>query len=72
MEVIEIIKDAIKNHPVADGLCSALEECGCGLDDLAPCELGPHRRCSLAKSRILGEFEYKDDCGPGDLWFGAI
>ncbi len=70
MEVIEIIKDAIKNHPVADGLCN--DECGCGIDDLAPCEFGPHKDCYLAKSRILGDGEFIDDCGPGDLWFGAI
>jgi hypothetical protein len=70
MDVIDIIREAIKNHPIADGLCS--DGCGCGIDDLAPCCGGPYSDCQLAKSRILEDSEYFDECGPGDIWYEEI
>jgi hypothetical protein len=36
MKVIDIVRDYLKQHG-HDGLCHVESECGCGLDDLAPC-----------------------------------
>jgi hypothetical protein len=33
----------------ADGLCLPELDCGCGLDDLAPCETCDLRKCLAAK-----------------------
>ena len=66
MDVKQIVTEYIKAHDL-DGLCN--DVCGCGLDDLAPCGDGPFPDCCTAKSRVLGPDEYKDDCGPGDVWF---
>jgi len=50
-----------------DGL--AAEDCGCGLDDLAPCGEGPFPSCVAAKSRVLADGEYIGECGPADTIF---
>lgn len=51
----------------ADGLCEPETECGCGLDDLAPCGDGPHPKCKAALKRRLMDGEYIGDGGPGDM-----
>lgn len=33
----------------ADGLCNPDEECGCGLDDLVPCECLNLKECKAAR-----------------------
>lgn len=43
----KIVYQAIKDAG-ADGLCDN-DECGCGLDDFAPCEDGPYSDCQLAR-----------------------
>ena len=50
-----------------DGLCEPDTECGCGLDDFAPCGDGPYPKCKAAKARTLLEHEYVGDCGPGEI-----
>ena len=46
-----------------DGLCNPSEECGCGIDDLAPCECLNLGECQAAKWTIPKEddFEYEDE-----------
>lgn len=39
-----------------DGLCN--EECGCGLDDFAPCGDGPYPDCEAAIKLIVNEDGY--------------
>lgn len=40
MTVLEIVREYLKENGY-DGLCNPELECGCGLDDLAPCgEMG--------------------------------
>ena len=70
MTVLEIVKDAIGKHPEANGLCNY--DCGCGLDDFAPCPDGPLLDCLLAKSRRLGKDETIGNCGPGDIYYEEI
>lgn len=70
MDILEVIKAKIADSD-CDGLCNIDAECGCGVDELAPCEDGPHRDCVLAKSRTLGDDEYIGDVGPGDLCYFA-
>lgn len=36
MIALDLLKKALIEMG-ADGLCNPMEECGCGLDDLAPC-----------------------------------
>ena len=57
------------------GLCAP--ECGCGLDDLAPCADGPFADCRAARSvtvppdgvvRIDGEL-IEHELKPGDRYF---
>jgi len=66
MDVKEIVKTWLKDNDF-DGLCN--EDCGCGIDDFAPCGDGPYPDCEAAISRVLGDDEYVGDCGPGDIWF---
>ncbi len=49
-----------------DGLCG--DECGCGIEDLAPCQEG-WSECVPAHARILGPDEHLNDCGPGDTYY---
>lgn len=52
MTVKEIVKAYLKDHDI-EGLCAP--ECGCGVDDLAPCGDGPYYDCHTAKSFVLTE-----------------
>jgi hypothetical protein len=47
MDVKEIIKSWLKQNKY-DGLCNGMIECGCGVDDLAPCDNGPCGDCEPA------------------------
>lgn len=62
MNVLDIIRNNLKASG-ADGLVNNSESCGCGIDDLAPCE-GIQRGCCAARSRIAtspGEFQEVGD-----------
>ena len=59
----------IANH--FDGLANAEWECGCGLDDFAPCGEGPFPECQSARAHHLQCGEYHNDLGSGDIWYIA-
>ncbi len=64
MTVHEIILEYLEEHGF-DGLCT--DECGCLLDDLAPCcsecvmDCVPARKISVTEANKLG-MEVDDDC----------
>ena len=70
METKTIIKIYLEEKGY-DGLCHRETECGCGLDDFAPCGDGPYPDCETANARPLGEGEYIADCGTGDIAYFA-
>lgn len=53
----------------ADGLVNLDIECGCGIEDLAPCGCPKFDECQPAKRRVLKEGEYIGNYSPGDLFF---
>ena len=58
------VRSIIRNAIVAvggNGLCNPGEECGCGIDDLAPCETPNLDECQIAKWVVPkpGEVEYE-------------
>jgi len=56
---MKAVRDIIREYLVAngyDGLCS--EECGCGLDDLMPCEYGI-QHCVPAE-KVIATAEHYD------------
>lgn len=62
MDCKTIIFDWLRDHNL-DGLCEPAIECGCGLDDFAPCGDGASPACQPAMKRVLGD----DEClEPGD------
>lgn len=65
MDCKEIVIEWLKQHG-ADGLCEPDTECGCGLEDFAPCGDGPYPHCKPAKAATLGDGDYVGDAGPGD------
>ena len=68
MNAREIIKQYLAVNKY-DGLCHCDTECGCGLDDFAPCGDGPYPDCEPANARLLKADEYIGDAGPGDKAF---
>jgi len=50
----------------ADGLCNNDIGCGCGIDDLAPCD-GPQLNCQPAHAAILTK--PREYCDAGDVWY---
>lgn len=64
MKVKEIVIEWLKSHN-CDGLCR--EGCGCGLDDLAPCD-DVYRDCVAAKAVKCKGKQCRDyrDCDYGD------
>jgi len=53
----------------ADGLVNTNAECGCGIEDLAPCGCPNFDECQPAKRRVLEKDEYIGDSCPGDIFF---
>lgn len=51
MNAKDIIQKALREMG-ADGLCNPDEECGCDIDDLAPCECVNLDECRAAKKMI--------------------
>ena len=51
MTIREIIVEALKRFG-ADGVCNPEFSCGCGLDDLSPCESDSILMCEPAKRKI--------------------
>ena len=47
----------------ADGLCNPIEECGCSLDDLAPCGCLNLNECAAALKTKNGKFYLMERCG---------
>ncbi len=66
MNAIDIVINHLRNHGY-DGLCHPDNECGCGLNDFAPCGDGPYPDCQSAKARKLKEGEYAGDAEVGDI-----
>ena len=65
MKAIDIIKLWLQENGF-DGLCS--EDCGCGIDDFAPCSDGPFPDCESAKLKRVKKGTYiAGDYRPGDL-----
>ena len=62
MTVADMIRAALAEIG-ADGLCNPDHECGCGIDDLAPCECLNLSECVAAKWTIPKEddVEYEDE-----------
>lgn len=58
MDVIDIITEELQ-HIGAAGLCSY--DCGCGLNDLAPCGDGPYTECVAARQEYQ---DLSDEFGP--------
>ena len=50
MTVADMIRAALAGIG-ADGLCNCEESCGCGIEDLAPCECINLSECVAAKYR---------------------
>lgn len=66
LDVTDLLRDALTRIG-ADGLCG--DDCGCGLDDLAPCGcIGPD--CLAARCEVLTE--PRSDAGVGDLWYSPM
>jgi len=65
MKTIDIVKKYLTENGY-DGLCNADTECGCGLNDFAPCGDGPYPTCETAKARPLKECEYAGEAEVGD------
>ena len=63
MNVMEIVKSHLEKIG-ADGLCNGDAECGCGIDELAPCESIGHA-CVPATKTILDEECMDDHCLAG-------
>ncbi len=61
MKVRELLEQAIKQAG-GDGLCCPHEECGCGLDDLAPCVMFDVNDCRLAKKVYCKDCDETDVC----------
>jgi hypothetical protein len=66
MDCKKIIIEYLRSNGF-DGLCEPETECGCGLDDFAPCCDGPYPQCRPATARRLAEGEFIGDGGPGDV-----
>ena len=69
MDVKTIVENAILKAGAA-GLCN--DDCGCGMDDFAPCGDGPYPDCALAIARQLGDDERIGEVGPGDWIFTPL
>jgi hypothetical protein len=52
MDVKTIVREYLIKHG-HDGLCN--EDCGCGLDDFAPCGEGPYPDCHAARRLVMPE-----------------
>lgn len=53
MNVKTMVKNYIRQQGM-DGLCN--DECGCSLDDFAPCGDGPFPECEMARKLIKPKF----------------
>lgn len=67
LNVDNMVKSELRRLGAA-GLCN--DECGCGLEDFAPCGDGPKPECMAAKVEVLDE--PCGECGPGDLWYSPL
>jgi len=74
MNAREMVKLFVQRQGM-DGLCN--DECGCGLDDFAPCGDGPYPNCEMARKLIVpkdgplyhpitGELVSCPEASPGD------
>lgn len=72
--LMDVIKDYIKAEG-CDGLYNPDAECGCGLDDFAPCGDLELDMCILAKSKIVTEEtvgQYGFPLAPGDVVYMPV
>lgn len=62
------IKDMVKDYLVRNHYSGlSMDDCGCGLDDFAPCDEGPYPECIASKEYVLQDGEHLGDSGPGDI-----
>ncbi len=72
-EIINV-REIVRKHLAsisADGLFNADVPCGCGVDNLFPCE-GNGMDCVPAKARVLDANETVGDCQPGEVCYFPI
>jgi len=66
MNVLEMVEAQLKEKG-ADGLCNPDHECGCGLDDLMPCnEPMPHGCIAARKGKVTAEMVEQGEVEEGD------
>lgn len=66
--VLQIVVEYLQERRY-DGLCNAEQECGCGMDDLAPCgNLGDDCRPAVAVSVTEADCPHPG-LAPGDLTY---
>jgi hypothetical protein len=58
----QILREMLKEIG-ADGLCNPIEECGCPIDDLAPCGCINLDECAAAVRKRNGNFIIMERCG---------
>ena len=66
MNCHDIIKDYLQKNG-HDGLCLPDFDCGCGLNDFAPCGDGPTPQCQPAKARPWRVSDGLDVGEPGSI-----
>lgn len=66
MNCRDIIKTWLQGND-HDGLCQPYADCGCGLDDFAPCGDGPFPHCQPAKARPWRVSDGLDVGEPGSI-----
>ena len=59
MKTVNVMIRAALAGMGADGLCNPDHECGCGTDDLAPCDCVNLSECVPAKWTIPKDEEYR-------------
>ena len=70
MTVLEIVKKYLQDNKY-DGLVLSDHECGCTIEDFAPCMDGPEQRCEAAYRSRESEHQ-KDEWGNKTDWMVPV